>query len=227
MLMQGETIRFVSSRRDPLTRPADFKGKTIGIPSKKGTSETTLDLVLRAGHVDPGDVERQVVGLSPGVYELVQRGRLDAYIVGVDVAVTLQKKNVGAVLFDPSTVVTAGQGYMVTERSLEQNRDTLQRYLRAVRAGVDSILADDRLDTTLKSMRTKYHFPTLADDAVAKESIRQVKKAWLAAGRDNVLKTVPERWKKTYDELVALGEIKGGADPSKWYTNELADRAAA
>ena len=40
--------------------------------------------------------------------------------------------------------------------------------------------------------------------------------SWVADGEENVLKTVPEVWQKTYDQLVPLKLAKGGKDPKQW-----------
>src|SRR5918997_1879453 len=49
-------LALVSAKDAPLTKPADLRGKRIGIPSEGGTSETTLDLLLAANGMTPRDV---------------------------------------------------------------------------------------------------------------------------------------------------------------------------
>ena len=43
----------MSDKKAPLTKPADLKGKRIGIPSEGGTSETTLDLLIASDGLTP------------------------------------------------------------------------------------------------------------------------------------------------------------------------------
>jgi len=85
------TIRMVSAADDPITQAGQFRGKLVGTPSEGGTSAITLDLVAGSAGVPPAEVRRQVVGLAPGVFDLLTSGRIDAYIVSLDTSVQLQR----------------------------------------------------------------------------------------------------------------------------------------
>lgn len=225
MLIKNSTLRFVSGKSDPLQEPADWEGKLMGVPSEGGTSETTLDLVLAAGGVPLDSVERQVVGLAPGTFDLVKQGRIAGYVVGTDVAIQLQQQDPDVVVFKPGEVITSGgQHYATSQEQLESERDTLQAYMTAIRAAVDFVLADEELDETLELMRSKYDFETLGNEDVAKESLRQYKESWtLGEGAENPLLTSADRWNQAYEELVGAGQINEGLDPSQWITNELVE----
>src|SRR5690606_20820391 len=90
--VKESTIRFVSTTDAPLREPEDFVGKTVGIPSEGGETETTLDLLLRSSGIDPGAVTRQVVGVGPGVFNLVEQGRIAGFAVSIDTAKILEKQ---------------------------------------------------------------------------------------------------------------------------------------
>jgi NitT/TauT family transport system substrate-binding protein len=221
-LLKEVPQRFVSSRRAPITKPEDFRGKTIGTPSEGGTSETTLDLVLASAGIDPKTVPRQVVGLSPGVFNLVKEGRIGAYLVSLDTAIALQKQEPDAVVYSPGkAIASGGQLYAASKQGIESQRDLLQRYMRAIKQAVDSVIADQSLDETLRVMRTKYNFKTLQDPAVAKDSLREYVQLWTADGRENVLKTSPERWERAYREMARARVLKDGLNPREWFTNDL------
>jgi ABC-type nitrate/sulfonate/bicarbonate transport system substrate-binding protein len=221
-VIKESTVRFVSSAKAPLREPGDFLGKLIGIPSEGGESETTLDLLLASAGIEPERVERQVVGVGPGVFNLVEQGRIGAFMVSIDTAIILERQAEGAVVLNPGDFIVSGaQFYAVARDDLARNREIVRKYLQAVDGAVEFMIADDGFDATLAALRRRYSFATLADDAVAKDSLREYVRVWTKEGRDNVLRTVAESWRRGYDELVAAGRVEGGRDPSPWFTNEL------
>ena len=220
--LQQATIRVVSAADDPIRAPEDLLGKTIGIPSEGGTSETLVDTLARTAGLTDADVKKQVVGLAPGVFELVQQGRIDAYLVALDTAVTVQRQQPDAVVLDPSQVIAGGtQVYMTSQAALADpaQRDVLQRFLRAVRAAQDSVIADQSLDATLQTLGDAYDIPILREPEVAKETLRQYMASWQATGEP--LRIAPDQWSRVYDEAVAEELVPGGLDASSWFTNDL------
>jgi NitT/TauT family transport system substrate-binding protein len=221
-VVKESTIRIVSSTQAPLREPRDFPGKTIGIPSEGGEAETTLDLLLASSDVDPAQVARQVVGVGPGVFNLVEQGRIAGFIVSIDTAKILERQIEGVTVLRPGEFIDAGaQVYMASVDGLAQHREIIRKYLAAIGGALDFMIADESFAATLEMMRKKYKVATLDDDAVAKDSLREYVEVWTAEGRDNVLRTVPESWRRGYDELVRAGRVEAGKDPSMWFTNEL------
>jgi NitT/TauT family transport system substrate-binding protein len=221
-VVKESTIRFVSSSAAPLREPRDFVGKTLGIPSEGGESETTLDLVLASSGIDPARVERQVVGVGPGVFNLVEQGRIAGFMVSIDTAKILEQQMPNVVVLSPGEFIESGaQLYMVSADGLTENGDMIRRYLEAVRGAIDFMIADDGFDATLRIMRQKYDFGTLQNDTVAKGSLNEYVRAWTLAGPGNILRTDPVRWRSGYEELVAAGQVEAGHDPEAWFTNEF------
>ena len=216
------TIRFVSSAAAPLGEPQDFTGKTVGIPSEGGESEITLDLLLSASGIDPERVNRQVVGLGPGVFNLVEQGRIAGYAVSIDTAKILEQQRPGIHVLSPGDFIASGaQAYTTSAESLAPSREIIRKYLEAVHAALSFMIADDGFDETLRIMRQKYSFGTLEDTGIAKESLREYVHVWTSEGMENVLRTVPENWQRSYAELVAAGQAEAGKNPAEWFTNEL------
>lgn len=221
MIEHKSPLWFVSAKDKPLNTPQDFVGKTMGLPSKGGTSEQTLDLMLSSANVDPQKVKRQVVGLSPGTFELVKQGRIDGYTVGSVDGVVFQKSIPDANLLDPSKYVTEGQVYLVSQQAMEQQRDQVKAYMAAVRRAATDILDDPGHTRTIATLRRKYDFPELKKDALAKAVLDMIGRSWTVEGRENLLTTVPQTWQKVYDETVAVKLAEGGKNPKEWYTNDL------
>jgi NitT/TauT family transport system substrate-binding protein len=220
---QQSTLRILSAADDPVATPQDLRGRTIGIPSEGGTSETLVDVLAASAGLTDADVSKQVVGLTPGVFDLVRQGRIDAYVVAMDTAVAVQRQQPDAVVLDPAQVISGGtQVYMTSRQALSDpaQRDAVQRYLRAIQAAMDSVIADESLDTTLEMLGSQYDIPILRDPELAKETLRTYILSWQANGGP-LLQTSPEKWATIYDESVAVGLVPGGLDASAWFTNEL------
>jgi NitT/TauT family transport system substrate-binding protein len=224
MLEHKSPLWFVSTKERPLTQPQDWEGKTMGLPSKGGTSEQTLDLMLASEDVDPDSVERQVVGLSPGTFELVKKGRIDGYTVGSVDGVIFKHSIDDAHLLDPSKYVKEGQCYLTSKRQMVENEDQVKGYLNGVHKAAEEIL-DDRergFSATIKTLRkAQPDLPELKTDVLAKDVLTMLTDSWTLEGRDNLLTTVPKTWQAIYDELKAVDFAEPGKDPQDWYTNDL------
>jgi ABC-type nitrate/sulfonate/bicarbonate transport system substrate-binding protein len=216
-------LGFASSKENPLRKPEDWRGKKMGIPSEGGTSEWTLDLMLASAGVPLDSVERQVVGFSPGTFDLVKKGRIDGYVIGSVEIVRFATEVPDAVVVDPSKFVEEGQCYVTSRRSLDEKKDQLTAYMNATRAATDDVLADraNGFKKIIAMVRKKYDFPELKDDAIAEGVMKQQVDAWFHAGKENLLKTVPEDWQKVYDQVVDVKLAPGGKDAKAWFTNEL------
>jgi NitT/TauT family transport system substrate-binding protein len=223
-------LRFVSSKRRPLLKPEDFRGAMMGLPSSGGTSEKTLDVVLASAGVRKDEVKRQVVGLTPGVFELVKSGRIDGYVVSLDTSLTVLKAEPDAVSFTPGSVISAGTQVYAT--STEQSKDSrkqrqIRGYLQAVADAIRFIIEDETsgFAKTMDLMKP-YDVPSLKDPEIAAAALREFVKSWTADGREKVVHTNPQTWRATYDELVDSGLAPGGKDPSQWMTTAFAPMSA-
>lgn len=218
------SISFVSADEDPLAKPEDFQGKKVGIPSEGGTSEITIDVMLGSRDVPRESVHRQVTGFSPGTFSLVEKGRIDGYVIGSVERVIFDQQIPKATILDFDKYVVDGLIYLSSQRALQEDRDLLQAYMNAIRAGMEDAINDQNKDfeTVLRQVRRKHEFPELEQDSIAKGVMQQNIDAWFYAGEENFMKVVPEDWQKVYDQLVDIDEVPGGKDPSSWFTNELA-----
>lgn len=224
-VIKESAIRFVSSAAAPIREPQDFVGKLVGIPSAGGSTDKTLDLVLSTAGIEPASVERQVVGTSAGVFDLVERGSVHCYAVSIDVANILVEQRDNVIVFSPGDFISSGaQFYMVSAEGLNEQRDRIQRYLDAVFAAIDFMIDDDGFDRTLEILRQRYSFATLMNTSIAKASLGAYVDIWTAEGRDNVMRTVDASWRRGYQELVDAGLAASGRDPMAWVTNDLVPR---
>ncbi|MFC6021258.1 ABC transporter substrate-binding protein [Plantactinospora solaniradicis] len=224
-------LRFMSSKRKPLTKAEDFRGVTMGLPSAGGTSEKTLDLVLASAGIPKESVKRQVVGLAPGVFELVKSGRIDGYIVSLDTSLSVLKQQPEAVAFAPSSAVSAGVQLYVTSTKQSEDagkQDQLRRFLQAIADSIKFMIDDEKNEfkETMRLIGTKYDVPAFKDPAVAVEALKLFVKSWTVDGPEKIVQTNPQSWQATYDEMVKSQLVAGGKDPSKWMTDKFAPTAS-
>jgi NitT/TauT family transport system substrate-binding protein len=220
----ANTQSFVSGSKSPIRKGADFKGKLIGLPSAAGGSAETLQIVLSAAGVDSADVKTQVVGLAPGVYQLVEAGRIAGYSVSLDTAVLLKREHKDAVVFRPSN--PAMQLTYITSESQANNpakADEIRRFLKAI-YNAEKFIASDQSDNfarTIELIQSKYEVPTLDDKSIRANVLKQYVQTATFQGANNMLRVVPKSWDAAYETLVKAGLVKSGLDPAKWFTNKF------
>ncbi|EHR50725.1 ABC-type nitrate/sulfonate/bicarbonate transport system, periplasmic component [Saccharomonospora marina XMU15] len=228
-LYRGSGLRILYSKSDPLTKPEDFVGKTIGVPSEGGTSSKVVSLVLASGGFDPAETPRQVTGLTPGTFNLVQQGRIGGYVASIDTSNIVLSQHEDAGVFDPGTVVKSdSQVYLTTTEVMEKDPDTLKAFMAAIRDSIAAFVADENFDETIAKLREQYSFATLDDDVIARKSLGISRELWTGGDPNQpLLVTHEDAWLAGYQELVDAGVAKPGGDASSWFDNSLLPDAKA
>jgi NitT/TauT family transport system substrate-binding protein len=222
-LVHNASVRFAYSTKNVvLDKPEAFVGQTMGVPSEGGTSDNMVSLVVASAGIDPKQVKRQVVGLTPGTFNLVERGRLAGYVVSIDTATILQSQHPDAGVFDPSEYVIGSQVYVTTKDALKTHADGLRAFLAGINDAVAAMAADTNFDETIKQLRAKYSFATLDDDKIARAALTTMMKGWTQGDASKPLLVTDEaKWTKGYEEKVKAGVVKAGGDPASWIDNSL------
>jgi NitT/TauT family transport system substrate-binding protein len=224
-IKEPNTELFVSSKKDPITKPAQLKGKLIGLPSAGGTSETILKLALSSAGLSESDVKTQVVGLAPGVFQLVESGRIAAYAVSLDTAILLQQQHPDAVVLNPAN--RASDINFITSKSQandSKKADEIRRFLKAIYNAEKFIAGDESNDfaKTIQLISSKYKVPTLDNKKIRVGVLKKYVTAMTFQGPNNMLRVEPANWNTAYQQVVKAGLVKDGLDPSKWFTNKFA-----
>jgi NitT/TauT family transport system substrate-binding protein len=215
-------LAIVSDKNKPLNKPQDLKGKRIGIPSEGGTSETTLDLMIQSAGMSTRDVPRQVTGFTPGTFELIKRGRIAGFIIGASQEQQFRESQPDATFLKTEDYVTDGLSYITSKKGLEENKETIAAYMRALKGAMTQILNDEGFTDTITKLRAKYDFPELEKDSVAKAYIKYISDSWVVDGdKSTLLTTDPAKWKETYDAAVKIEAAKGGADVTQNVSESL------
>jgi NitT/TauT family transport system substrate-binding protein len=224
-IKEPNTELFVSSKKNPITKPSQLKGKLVGLPSAGGTSETILKLALSSAGLKESDVKTQVVGLAPGVYQLVESGRIDAYAVSLDTAILLQQQHSDAVVLNPAN--RASDINFITSKSQANDpkkSDEIRRFLQAIYNAEKFIESDqsDNFTKTINLISSKYKVPTLDNKKIRVGVLKKYVAAMTFQGPTNTLRVEPSSWNTAYQQVVKAGLVKPGLDPSKWFTNKFA-----
>jgi NitT/TauT family transport system substrate-binding protein len=217
------TIRFISDKSNPLQSASDIKGRLMGTPSAGGTSEQLVKLAADSAHVPSDQVKTQVVGLAPGVFDLVKSGRIGGYVVSLDTAELLQEQQQDAVVYNPSDAIkSGGQVYVTSSQQAKdpQKKDQIKRYMAAVSDAIKFVQQDEAngFKKTFDCLAT-YNIAALKDPAVATATLKEYVTSWTKGG--DVLHTDADTWKAVYKENVTSGFAPSGKDPSKWVTNDF------
>jgi ABC-type nitrate/sulfonate/bicarbonate transport system substrate-binding protein len=224
-ISQGSPFYVISRPQAPIRTPEEMVGKTIGVLSIGGATEIVLDAMLAARRIDRARVARVVAPNSPASMQLMEQGRIDAFIPSAGVPVALQAANTPHVSWNTDDVAPIpGQCYIARRSSVAQNGDMVVRFLRAVKLSLDDMLADTDLSRTMANLRG-FEIAEMRNAALAPAILRNEMQFWLTAGRENLLRNVPERWQRGYDLMAAAGFAPAGGRADALYTNDFVNRA--
>ncbi len=210
----------VSAASAPVQHPQDLTGKTVGIVSAGGSTENYLDIMLARASMKPDAVKRQVVGNSPGAFDLVKLQRIDAFICDDSVVVNLRARQAPIAVMEIAPYASVpGQVYVASDRGIAERHDALLAYLRAVRGAVGQIEADATGDATLKLLQP-LNLPDMRDPALGWATIKAAEGQWDARGADRRIAIVPQDWASGWQEMTQAGLVPQG-DPARAYTTNF------
>jgi ABC-type nitrate/sulfonate/bicarbonate transport system substrate-binding protein len=225
-ISQGSPFYVISGPQRPIRKPEDMAGRTVGILSVGGATENLLDVMLVARGVPRDSVKRETVGNSPAGLALIAQGRIDGYIVSAGVPVALAAAKQDFVSWNTDEVAPIpGQVYLARRDALDQNGDLITRFLRAVKRSLDEMLDGKVNVQTVLQKIAPFDVAEARNSQTAPDVLRNEMQFWVTAGRENVLRNVPERWQRGYDLMAAAGFAPSGADVARLYTNRYVEEA--
>jgi NitT/TauT family transport system substrate-binding protein len=223
---QGSTYHVVSLKDRPIASVQDLQGKKVGIiTAAGGASSTYLELMLAGGGLHKDDITMIVTGNNPGVLEYVKQGRIDCFVATIDVVSTLDLMGEPVSYWSTDRYVSVPGFVHVTRTDIvERSPDLVQRYMRAIKASVAEMVAGP-LQPIFEREARDFEMEGLKDmDLAVKLQKIAIDRLWLAAGPQNLLRNVPERWKSGIEALGGIG-FAGLKDPASYYTNRFIDAA--
>ncbi|WP_416798869.1 ABC transporter substrate-binding protein [Ciceribacter azotifigens] len=222
--LQGGIFNLVSRKDAPINSPADLKGKIVGIASLGGGQENVLNLMLSSAGIKPEEVERQAIGSSAGNVEILKQGRVDAFIANTETALILQMNNEPVEIWTTSKYAPLPGGViLMTDEYAQANRETVVKFLRAMRASALEIIDADPA-VILDRIVSKFELTTNDDREFRLKSIKAYNELTLAQGRDNVMRNVPAVFEAAA-KLVQDAGIVTVPSIAALYDNSFADEA--
>ncbi len=201
-IVQKDLFYVISSKDAPIEKPEDMVGKTIGIVSAAGATENLLDMMLAAEDIEKDSVAREAVGNAPAAFQLVQQGRIAAFIATSNTVFQLNvdKQPIHAWSTD-EFAPCPGQVYMTSKAQLETSKETAAKFLSGVEDCLGALLSADDLAPVVASMAEKYDIAESKRPdgglSVLKESIKAYEKPYA-----DKLATDPAKWESAYELMV-------------------------
>ena len=224
-MRQNSGFHIVSLKEKPVKSGADLKGKTIGLLSIGGTTQTFIEVLLAKNGIVKDESKLLVTGNSPGEVDLIRQGRIDCFICTYSVVFMLRRTNEPLEFLSVDVPVPApGQVLHATRATLEQRPELSLKVLRALKASMDEIMTQP-IAPIYERAAKDFEIPGAKDVALLAAQTKQaIVDNWLLDGKtDTLLVNLPDRWQSGCDALRTVGfaDVK---DPAALYTNRVLDK---
>jgi NitT/TauT family transport system substrate-binding protein len=133
---------------DPsISKPADLKGKTIGVTRLGSLTDLLLRPALRDWGLDPQkDVKIVQIGRMPDIATAISQKRVAAGVISFPTSVHAEKLGIKTLLdFVDSEAKIPATTVVVSRRYSQANRDRVLRFLKAYIEGTNRLFADREL----------------------------------------------------------------------------------
>ncbi|MCQ9617564.1 ABC transporter substrate-binding protein [Paenalcaligenes niemegkensis] len=196
----------ISSEEKPVRDVKELEGKIIGMASFGGSMEATLNLMLAKAGIDPQSVRRERVADGPASFAMVEAGRIQAFFGNTSTVSRLRAEDYPLQVMAVDDGVP-GQVYVAREADLEANRDQHVTFLKGAREAVLRMadMDDQELLEAIRIIGNKYDVPGIQKEDIALSDLKGNRDLWLAHGKENILRNVPEQWEQGKKLLVSAG----------------------
>ena len=204
-----------------ITRPSDLKGKRIGYPGIP-TNEPLLDTMLKHDGVEGGLAEVELVNVGFNLAEALISGNVDACVGCYFSHESILMENQGF----PVTVLKMNEWgvpdyyelvVVVSEETLANKSDLVQRFVRAMVKGYDEAATDPEAAVNLLLESTEDE----VDEAIERPGIKVIAPLW--KGADPVGWQTQEKWQNFATWMLENGLLEQPLDAGKAYTNEFVE----
>jgi NitT/TauT family transport system substrate-binding protein len=227
ILNQKVLYSVVSTSSKPINSVEDLEGKTLGFPTLGGNAEETFDIIARDHGFDPASVERVAAGSDAAGLALVEQGRVAALFAITEAAAILTATSPTAKVLDfDDENPLLGNALVTTKQAAEEKKELIVRYVRGLREAMLAIADEDQRADLIPKIRAEFDLPILDDATKANAAIDAISSLWFAAGEDNLLRNVEERWEDGLEGFQKLGLVKEGVEAEQVYTNDFVDAAS-
>ena len=226
ILNQKVLYSLVSSESKKVEDVASLSGKTLGFPTLGGNAEETFNIIARDHDVDPATVQRVAAGSDAAGLALVEEGKVAALFAITEAAAILQATSPTAhvVEFEDENPLL-GNALVVSKKVADEQGELVVRYLRGLHAAMEAVLDENERPALLSKIRAEFDLAVLDDQKKSDPAIDAISSLWVAAGEDEMLRNVPERWEEGLEGFQKLGLVKADTKAETFYTNEFIEEA--
>lgn len=220
-LVQHPLNSIMALKSSGIERPADLKGKKVGVAGVPG-DEPLLSSVLAADGLTIDDIEMVNVGFS--LIPPLLAGQVDAvigaYWVHESILAEREGEEVNVMRLEEWGVPDYYELIMITsEDMLENHADTVEKFMRAVSHGYTDAEADHEaaLDALLAAAPD-------TDRELEERGIELLAPYWTDEGSIPFGQQTSERWESYATWLKDNGLLDQDVDPDEAFTNEFVER---
>lgn len=213
---QDYPVSIVSKAGGGILKPADLKGKRIGLPGLYGTSYIGLRALLSVAGLKESDVTLDSVGYN----------QVEALISDQDQAVVvyttnepIQLRAMGNKLDEirvKDYVHLVSNGLITNENTISQNPDLIRRMNQAILKGIADTIADP--NAAYQTCKKYVEGLAQVDQSVQKMVLTTSIELWKA---DTLGYSDPTAWQNTEQVLLEMGLLTKSLDVSQVFTNDF------
>jgi NitT/TauT family transport system substrate-binding protein len=208
-----------SKREKNITKLADLKGKSIGIPGKFGSSWTSLQALLAGANLKETDVKIVEVGFTQ--LEALTANRVDAVMGFVNnEAVIAEAKGLKLNIFSAAVVNKSPSNGVIAVDDTLKNEALVKGFLEASQLGVKLTI-----DNTKQAFDyAKKFVPNMSGDRlkILEKSVKLYQSNFSKAPSQGIGFSNPNNWEYALALLKSVGRIDKDAKlkRSEFYTNK-------
>lgn len=142
VLGAGSLTLVASDEANPITKPAQLKGKTISVMAYTDTTYYALLGTMRKAGLTRNDADIQAAGPA-GVWQLFASGKTEAMAGVADWVVSARTAGKKVALMPASeTFDSMAQAILASDESIKNNPELIQKMVRATLKGMNLIMTD-------------------------------------------------------------------------------------
>ncbi len=214
------TVLF-SKASENITRPADLKGKSVGIPGRFGASYIGLLALLYANNMTESDLNVQEIGFTQ--IQAVQQDKVQVGVgYGNNEPIQLEQQGIKTNVIRVSDYIPlASDGLITSETMIKQDPNVVHAFVQATLKGMQDVInnPDEGFNTALEYIPEAQRGDTQLQRKVLQETLNY----WQSdvTSKNGLGYTDDNNWQATYKFLRDSNLLKTDVDVSKAYTNEF------